>query len=162
MLLPLKPICSASKARRDGTSLIFLQYCKTETRKTLLNTDIAIPSQYWSKKLCRVKDDLPPAFGNAEEVNLELHRMFRLAEDIIHLANKLQIEDTVSFAKKTFRPDLTVADLKAIEKNYEALKPGQNLDFFYQLDVYIKSKEKKSVRGHAWCIQANEGALIGV
>ena len=147
MLLPLKPICSASKARRDGTSLIFLQYCKTETKKTLLNTEIAIPSQYWSKKLCRVKDDLPPAYGNAQEVNLELHRMFRLAEDIIHLANKLQIEDTVSFAKKTFRPHLTVAELKAIEKNYEALKPGQNLDFFYQLDVYIKSKEKKVSEG---------------
>ena len=100
MLLPLKPVCSASKVRRDGTSLIFLQYCKSESDKTLLNTEMAIPPQYWNKKLCRIADDLPNTYGNSEKLNMELHRMFRLAEDIIHLARRMRIEDTVSFAKK--------------------------------------------------------------
>ena len=42
MLLPIKPICSASKIRRDGTSLIFIQYCLNTENKTLLNTEIGI------------------------------------------------------------------------------------------------------------------------
>jgi len=112
MLLPLKSICAASKVRRDGTSLIFFQYCKSETQKTLLNTEIAIPPSYWNKKLCRITYDLPQAFGSAEKLNLELHRMFRLAEDIIHVAMRLKIEDTVSFAKKTFCPNLTSQNWK--------------------------------------------------
>jgi len=147
MLLPLKSICSASKVRRDGTSLIFLQYCKSESDKTLLNTTIAIPPKFWNKKLCRITDDLPQVFGSAGKLNLELHRMFRLAEDIIHLAMRLKIEDNVLFVKKTFRPDLTTSELEEIEKKQETLKPEQNLDFFYQLDEYIKSKEKKVSEG---------------
>ena len=63
MLLPLKPICPASKVRRDCTSIIFLQYCKSENEKTLLNTEIAIPPKYWNKKLSRVIDDLPVEYG---------------------------------------------------------------------------------------------------
>jgi hypothetical protein len=106
MLLPLKTICSGTKVRRDGTSLIFIQYCKSETNKTLLNTGIAIPFSYWNNKSGRIAGNLLPAVGNAEKLNLELHRMFRLAEDIIQLAINLKFEETVSFVKKTFRQDL--------------------------------------------------------
>jgi hypothetical protein len=147
MLLPLKTICSATKVRRDGTSLIFIQYCKSETNKTLLNTGIAIPFNYWNKKLGRIAGNLPPEVGNSEKLNLELHRMFRLAEDIIQLAINLKIEDTVSFVKKTFRHDLPPSELKDLQRKHETLKPVQNLDFFYQLDDYIKSKEKNVSEG---------------
>jgi hypothetical protein len=147
MLLPLKTICSATKVRRDGTSLIFIQYCKSEINKTLLNTGIAIPFNYWNKKLGRIAGNLPPEVGNSEKLNLELHRMFRLAEDIIQLAINLKIEDTVSFVKKTFRHDLPPSELKDLQRKHETLKPVQNLDFFYQLDDYIKSKEKNVSEG---------------
>jgi hypothetical protein len=33
--------------------------------------------------------------------------------------------------------------LDEIEKKHKTLKPEQNLDFFYQIDEYIKSKERK-------------------
>jgi len=54
MLLPITPICSQSKVRKDGTSLVFIQYCKNADDKTLLNTEIAIPPNFWHKKLKRI------------------------------------------------------------------------------------------------------------
>ncbi len=78
MLLPIKPICSASKMRRDGTSLIFIQYCESAENKTLLNTAIAIPPNYWNKKPNRISDTLPKGFGKADELNKELQRQIRL------------------------------------------------------------------------------------
>ncbi len=59
MLLLLQPICPLSKVRKDGTSIIFLQYYRSEHDKTLLNTEIAIPAKFWNKKSKRVSDDLP-------------------------------------------------------------------------------------------------------
>ncbi len=50
MLLLLQPICPLSKVRKDGTSIIFLQYYRSEHDKTLLNTEIAIPAKFWNKK----------------------------------------------------------------------------------------------------------------
>ncbi len=43
MLLPIKPICPKNKVRRDGTGLVFVQYCGADNKKLLLNTKIAIP-----------------------------------------------------------------------------------------------------------------------
>jgi len=43
MLLPIKAICDRKKIRKDGTCLVFIQYCYSAERKTLLNTEIAIP-----------------------------------------------------------------------------------------------------------------------
>jgi len=51
MLLPLKPICEAKKARRDGTSIIYIQYCYSSEKRTNLNTEIAIPANYWNVNL---------------------------------------------------------------------------------------------------------------
>ena len=73
MLLPIKPICPVAKMRQNGTSIIFLQYCQGPDRKTLLNTEIAIPPKFWNKKLNRVTDDLPTEYGTAKSVNLEIH-----------------------------------------------------------------------------------------
>ena len=86
--------------------LFLFSIAKVKLNKTLLNTGIAIPFSYWNKKPGRIAGNLPPAVGNAEKLNLELHRMFRLAEDIIQLAINLKFEETVSFVKKTFRQDL--------------------------------------------------------
>ena len=44
MLLPVKPICERKFVRRDGTSLIYIQYCFSAEKRTLLNTEITVPS----------------------------------------------------------------------------------------------------------------------
>ncbi len=49
MLLPVKPICERKFVRRNGTSLIYLQYCFSADKRTLLNTEIAIPPAYLEK-----------------------------------------------------------------------------------------------------------------
>jgi hypothetical protein len=93
MLLPIKPICCASKIRRDGTSLIFIQYCMSADNKTLLNTEITIPPRFWNKKLDRVSDNLPPEIGKAAEINKKLQRQIRPAEDIISFAIERKMND---------------------------------------------------------------------
>lgn len=140
MLLPIKPICPASKMRKDGTSLIFLQYCKSEEDKTLLNTEIPIPPRYWHKKLKRVADDLPAEYGDYEKINLEVHRMYRIAEDIIKYAIKKNYPDPVQFVKDTFSPYYDTNKLE-IEKPKSLPKEKVNLDFFFQFEEYLKSKE---------------------
>ena len=142
MLLPIKPICSASKMRRDGTSLIFIQYCESAENKTLLNTEIAIAPNYWNKKLMRISDALPKGFGKSDELNKELQRQMRLAEDIISYALTKKIPDPVQFAKLTFRPDFKITELEKAVKENIVVKPKVNKDFFFQFDDYIKSKEK--------------------
>lgn len=139
MLLPIKPICPASKARRNGTSFIFLQYCKSEEDKTLLNTRIAIPARYWSKKLKRVSPDLPSLYGEYQSINFEIHRMYRCAEDIVKYAIQNNYPDPVQFVKNTFSPGFDIANLE--KTKILKVKEKVNLDFFYQLDQYILSKQ---------------------
>lgn len=144
MLLPIKPICERIKVRKDGTSLVFIQYCLSASNKTLLNTEIAIPPQYWHKKLNRVNDSLPKEYGNVEVLNKEIQRQIRLAEDIISYALEHSIENPAKFVKALFYPkfDITSLDKTAANKAKEIVTPKNNLDFFFQFDDYIQSKEK--------------------
>ena len=50
MLVPIKSICERKDMRRDGTSVIYIQYCYSADKRTLLNSEIAIPHAYWNKK----------------------------------------------------------------------------------------------------------------
>ncbi|HEY8689525.1 MAG TPA: hypothetical protein VIM07_09855 [Chitinophagaceae bacterium] len=59
MLLPIKLICKKRLMRRDGTSIIFIQYCHSLEKRTLLNSGIAIPPNYWNLKRLRINTDLP-------------------------------------------------------------------------------------------------------
>ncbi|MEP7376803.1 MAG: site-specific integrase [Chitinophagaceae bacterium] len=141
MLLPITPICSSSKIRRDGTSLVFIQYCKSADNKTLLNTEIAIPSNFWHKKLKRITEKLPEQFGKADELNAEVKRQIRLAEDIISFAIERKMADPVKFVKAVFKPDFDLQQLEKEAINKPEGKPKLNKDFFFQLEAYIKSKE---------------------
>ena len=132
MLLPLKPICPSNKIRKDGTSLIFLQYCKSEADKTLLNTELSIPPKYWHKKLQRVTEDLPSKYGDHKQINSELNRMFRIAEDIATHAIQNDVVDTVQFLKQTFKPDFDVANLKP-DKIKHVVRQKQILIFSFSL-----------------------------
>lgn len=139
MLLPVRPICNRKKIRKDGTSLIQIQYCYSADKKTLLGTDLYIPPIFWNKKSTCISDKLPSQFGDSEKLNIKLKQMLRIAEDIIAFAIEKKIEP-VEFVRKTFSPDY---DLNQLAKN----KPGekilfQNLDIYYQIDQYIESKRK--------------------
>ncbi len=169
MLLALKPICPKSKARKDGTSIIFIQYCGAEDKKTLLNTEIAIPPRWWLKRSKNISDDLPECYGSAIALNEQLITLKRKAEDIIKYGIKTGIIDLVGFVKTTFSPDFDLATLSANEavqpKPDEATvtaaptaisnnaappissTPADNnttdLDLYVQFEDYMKSKKKK-------------------
>ena len=126
--------------RRDGTSLIFIQYCRSAGDKTLLNTEIAIPPNYWHAKHNRISEKLPETYGKADDLNKELQRQIRLVEDIISFAISKDIADPVQFAKTTFKPNFQLSLLEKAAKNNAAVKPKVNRDFFFQYDAYVISK----------------------
>src|SRR5215210_7198815 len=111
MLLPIKPICEPKYVRRDGTSLIYIQYCFSSENRTLLNTEIAIPPNFWNKKRLCIADKLPASFGDVGHLNIELDRMIQLVQDIISFAAKNKIADQGSFVKKTFKPNFDINTL---------------------------------------------------
>ena len=113
MLLTIKPISDRSKVRKDGTGLIFILYCYSSENKILLNTGIAIPPNYWHKKLNRIVEDLPIQYGKAGDLNKELLRQVSIAEDIISFALESKVTDPVAFTRKTYKPDF---DLALLEK----------------------------------------------
>ena len=43
MRQPIKLIIKKGKVRKDGTSLIFLQYCYSQAKRMLISTDVYIP-----------------------------------------------------------------------------------------------------------------------
>jgi site-specific recombinase XerD len=143
MLLPIRPICNRKKIRRDGTSLIQIQYCYSAEKKTLLNTGISIPPIFWVRKSLSISDKLPLSFGSAQVLNAELKRKLRITEDIVEYAIQNNIIDPVAFVKETFTPDVDISTLgqKAAQQDVE--KPTVNLDLFYQIDDYIQSKKKQ-------------------
>jgi integrase len=141
MLLPIKLICKKRLMRRDGTSIIFIQYCHSLEKRTLLNSGITIPPNYWNLKRLRINTDLPPCYGNAEQLNEQLQSSIRIAEDILTFAAKKKIENPLSFLKRLFKPDFDLSQLE--EKVKDADQPKVNLDVFFQIDEYIKSKTKQ-------------------
>lgn len=146
MVLPIKPICRANKIRKDGTSLIFLQYCYSATKRTLLNTEIAIPVDYWNKKQGRISDKLPIAFGNPQQLNEELRRQLRIVEDLVTYATKSDLPNKGLFVKNSFSPTLDTGTIigkvdNAVEQ--VIVEKNAKLDIYYQFDEYIKSKERK-------------------
>ena len=76
--------------RKDGTCLVYIQYRYAPVKKRLLSTDIAIPPKYWDDKEGYIRSTLPSVYGVPEELNLELRRMYRIAEDMVLLIRKLK------------------------------------------------------------------------
>lgn len=142
MLLPIKPICKKAEKRKDGTSIISIQYCHSLEKRTLLNSGIAIPPEYWNlKKLC-INSDLPESYGNVETLNDQLLKSIRIAEDIVKFAKKKKEIDILAFLKETFTTDFDVSTLEK-KAELEQVAPTVNLNVFFQIDEYIKSKKRK-------------------
>lgn len=127
--------------RRDGTSIIFIQYCHSAEKRTLLNTGIAIPPNYWNLKRFRINSELPASFGNAGLLNKQLQDNVRIAEDILTFAVQRKMADPMTFLKKSFKPNFDLS--KLAEKAKEVSSPKVNLDVFFQIDDYVKSKTKQ-------------------
>ena len=130
MLLPIKPICDPKKIRKNGTSIIFIQYCKSAEEKTLLNTEIAIPPQCWNRKVNRISNNLPANFGSAEQLNKELQRQIRLAENIISFALLHKRTNPVKFVKAIYHPQFNMAGLEKAAKENPDSNSKTNRDFF--------------------------------
>jgi hypothetical protein len=138
MIYALKPVCKKEwVGKKRGTSTIFIQYCLHSSPRTLLNTRIAIPPQYWNRKSLRIYNDLPAQFGDPNHLNEELARMMRLAEDILRYCLKNTKDNPLNFLKATFSPDF---DMSLLEKRMGLVA---NLDVYYQFDEYIEIKRKK-------------------
>jgi hypothetical protein len=71
----------------------------------------------------------------------------RIAEDIIRFAKKKNVEDEIAFLKKTFSPGFDIASLDKVNQEVQLAEKKNlgktNLNLYYQIDDYIKSKEKK-------------------
>ena len=110
MLLPIKPIC-VRRPRRDGTSAISIQYCYSSDRRTLLFTGLAVPPRYWDTRSTKISSGLPPAFGDAGTMNMQLQKMIRIAEDTVSYALQQKMEDPVAFLRQVFHPEFDPATL---------------------------------------------------
>lgn len=86
MILPIKPICKKEWVRRDGTSIIFLQFCRNSEERVLVDTGIAIPPEYWNRKNNRINPALPTIFGETKDIENQLSQKMRRAEDLIKYA----------------------------------------------------------------------------
>jgi hypothetical protein len=148
MLLPIKPILDR-RPRRNGTNLISIQYCHSSDKRIVLYTGVAVPARFWSKKQQKVFSDLPQQFGQAAELNMRLQKMIRVVEDIVSFTLH-KVEDPIACLKNVFEPDFDPATLPERLKEMMQASPDPgvvNLDFFYQLDDYIKTKRRKVSAG---------------
>lgn len=146
MLLPLKPICEEKNIRADGTSIIYIQYCYSTKKRTTLNTELAIPPAFWNESKLIVAKNLPAKYGSSGALNEKLKHLYRLAEDLVLLAEKNNIIDKIRFVKEVFSPTLNLQSLAEDHdklRSYVNPKPGTNKDIYFQLDEYVKVKTGK-------------------
>jgi Arm DNA-binding domain/Phage integrase SAM-like domain len=130
---PIKLIIKKGAVRKDGTSLIFLQYCHTAEQRILLSTDVPIPANYWNKKTGRIADNLPSQFGNVNELQLSIIAKLRKAEDMVAYAVKKRNACPMQFLKDNF----------PLEENWRIEQMSDTtkcLDVYFNIDDYVNSK----------------------
>jgi hypothetical protein len=131
---PVKFIVKKGSVRKDGTALIFLQYCHNAEQRILLSTDIGIPPQYWNKKTSRIADLLPVQFGDAAKLQTNLTAKLRKAEDMITHSRKQKHTCPMKFLKENF-------NLQENWKLDQMSDSKKNLDIYFNIDDYVKSKQ---------------------
>lgn len=143
MLLPIKAICDR-RPRKDDTSAINIQYCLSSEKRTVLSTEIFIPATFWKKKQSSISEKLPAKFGDPKRLNVKLLQHIRRTEDIVILSNSFSV-DAVSMIKEFFSTQFSLDEIEAIlvKKQANADAVYTNLDFFFQVDDYIKSQTLK-------------------
>lgn len=149
---PIKLIVKKGAARKDGTSLIFLQYCHSAEQRVLLSTGISIPASYWNKKTERLSDNLPAQFGNAKILQASLNEKLRKAEDMVeHVSQKADV-CPMQFLKENFH-------LHEKWKIGQMASPKINLDVYDNIDDYVKAKKSNVKHCTINVINAMKGHL---
>ncbi len=134
MAQPVKPIIKKGAIRKDGTCLIFLQYCHSSEQRVLMNTNIAIPPQYWNKRLNKINESLPRQFGKVVELQSALTQKIRKAEDMVLYAADHAKVCPMKFLKENFHlPDRW--QMKQLSDDPDSL------DVFRHIDDYAKCKK---------------------
>ena len=131
---PIKLILKKGATRKDGTSVVFIQYCYSAEERTLLNTGIAIPSNFWNRKTCRISNNLPQKFGDAMTLQNTLIEKLRKAEDMVEYAIKNKGVYPINFLKDNFH-------LSANWKLEQMTVKENALCVYHQIEEYLKSKE---------------------
>ena len=131
---PIKLIIKKGAVRKDGTSLIFLQYCHSSEQRILLSTDVPIPQNYWNKKTGRIAGNLPLKYGSANELQVNLTAKLRKAEDMVEYAVKKLNTCPMQFLKENFH-------LQTNWKLEQMSDAEKNLDVYSNIEDYVKSKQ---------------------
>lgn len=69
MSQPVKPIVKKGAVRKDGTAIIFIQYCLSLEKRTLLDSGIANPPAFWNRRTCKISPTLPTQFGEVSALS---------------------------------------------------------------------------------------------
>lgn len=130
---PIKLIIKKGAVRKDGTSLIFVQYCYTADQRVLLSTHVSIPPNYWNKKTRRISENLPLRYGNAIELQLSITEKLRRSEDMAEYAIKKRNTCPILFLKENF----------SLHTNWKPKQMSDStkcLDIYRNIDDYVESK----------------------
>ena len=130
---PIRLIIKKRKVRKDGTSLIFLQYCYSPSKRILIGTDIGIPESFWNKKTSSISITLPGEYGDPLKLEADLREKLRRAEKIVDYALQNTNTCPIRFLKKNFKQ---AGDRYFEQAGYDP----QKLDVFYQIEKYIRDK----------------------
>lgn len=131
---PIKLIIKKGAVRKDGTSLIFLQYCHSAEQRILLSTDVPIPPNYWNKKTERIAENLPSQYGNVNELQIILTKKLRKIEDMLEHSLKKRNICPIQFLKENFY-------LQENWKLEQMSDTEKNINVYYNIDDYIDSKQ---------------------
>ncbi|GAA4748949.1 site-specific integrase [Flavisolibacter ginsenosidimutans] len=133
MSKPIKPVIKKGAIRKDGTSIIFIQYCRSAEQRTLVDSGISIPPNFWNRKTGRISETLPFEYGNAIALQEQLVQKLRRAEDMVDYAIKKSVVCPMKFLKNNF--SLGVNWQPQQMKNHT-----NSLDVFQHIDDYVASK----------------------
>lgn len=107
MHLPIKLTIKKNKVRKDGTTLIFLQYCYSATKRIRIGSGIGIPENYWNRKTSSIVDSLPSEYGNRKKLEAELREKLRRAENLLTLHYIAPTLVLCNFSKRILSSQMT-------------------------------------------------------
>ena len=134
-MLPVKPILKKGKLRKDGTHLIYIQYCYNSDKRILLGTNITIPIKFWNKRTLSISESLPSSYGNSTDLNNRIKHLIRKVEDLATFGMNIKKENLIIFLKKYFdlKSDFPSIKSKILSeiKETEIHDPRKNLDLYF-------------------------------
>lgn len=152
MSQPVKLIVKKGAVRKDGTSIVFIQYCHSAEKRILLDTNVAIPPAYWNRKTKKISESLPHCYGKYTELQKDLLAKLRKAEDMVSYAIQKSV-CPMKFLKENFTSQANW--------HLSQAKDGQKaLDVFEHIDDYIQSKQGSVKKCTINVINAMKGHLL--